>query len=74
MPPQTIPRISGAPRPVNEPSSDGASAKAMLMPAAFEGAFDVVAPDRRKNCAEPLLIDFEQSATMLVLFMGHLGE
>ena len=38
MPPVTMPRISGEPRPVSEPSSDSASAKAIEMPAPTEAA------------------------------------
>jgi hypothetical protein len=38
MAPRAIPRSTGAPRPVSEPSSDRASAKAMEMPAPTEAA------------------------------------
>jgi hypothetical protein len=36
--PQVNPRSQGEPRPVNDPSSDSASAKPMLMPAPIEAA------------------------------------
>ena len=38
MAPQTAPRTTGAPRPVSEPSSDNASAKAIEMPAPIAAA------------------------------------